>query len=197
MRARLTALAVATMVVGSLAAMPAQADYLFSGAGGSGNLFPGVEPWSFNFTGSPNWGSPGVGAGTTLYSHLDAAYGFDISFTGGGTIMPGSIEIGNGASCDGNLEGGTTFCTLGPENIWIATQTGPSSIAFRAQSESFDIVQGQSYFVNVLFADDITPTGFEGRWLTDFSPTVDTPEPASMALLGLGLAGLGVVRRRR
>lgn len=63
----------------------------------------------------------------------------DITFTGGGIITPGSIDIGNGAACAGDTSGGTTFCTISPTNIWIAFQTGPDSVDFRAQNASFDI----------------------------------------------------------
>lgn len=199
MFAKLKGVALAAVAAGAMMAAPAQADYLFSGAGASGNLFPGVEPWSFNFNtsgGINNWGSPGVGAGTTTYSHDAPAFGFDITFEGGGTILPGSIEIGNSAGCQGSTSGGTTFCTIGPQNIWIATQVGPSSIAFRAQDDSFDLVEGQPYFVNIMFEGE-TPTSFTGRWVTTFSPDpVTVPEPGSLALFGTALAFV-LARRRR
>ena len=190
----LKALAVAAVVAGAMVASPAQADYVFSGSGLTGNLFPGAEPWEFNAHGSNSWGSPGVGNGTTPYSHPLAAYGFDISFTGGGTIVPEEVTIGNGAACTGGPSGGTTFCTISPTDIWIATITGPSSIAFRAQDSNFFISQGQDYFVNIMLTGG-TPTSFEGRWLTEFTPSV--PEPASMALFGVALAGIAAARRRR
>ncbi len=99
----------------------------------------------------------------------------------------------------GATGGGTTFCTIepGPDNIWIAFQTGPSSISFRAQNASFNLDPGQQYFVNVFFQGDL-PTGFEGVWLTSFAPDpTRVPEPASLALFGLALAGLAASARRK
>ncbi|HSV55158.1 MAG TPA: PEP-CTERM sorting domain-containing protein [Burkholderiaceae bacterium] len=187
----------------AVCAAPAQADYVFSGAGMSGNLAPGVESWSFNFdggaaAGSPgnNWGSPGVGAGLRPYSRAEAAYGFDITFVGGSGFLAGSVATGNGAACAGSTFGGTTFCTISDTNIWIATVVDANTIAFRAQDESFVLETGQNYFVNIFFAG-ATPTSFSGRWLTEFSPDPGTvPEPGTLALLGLAAAALALTRRK-
>jgi len=45
----------------------------FSGSGPSGFLAPGSEPWSYGGASPPGttdvgWGSPGVGAGTTVFT---------------------------------------------------------------------------------------------------------------------------------
>lgn len=174
----------------------AHADYLFSGSGSSGTLVSPSEVWRFNADGGTllnDWGSPGVGAGVVPYGETQPAFGMDITFTGGGTIDSGSVSIGNGADCVGSTFGGTTFCTIAPTDIWKAFIVGPDTIDFRAQNPTFYLSQGQYYFVNVFF-DGATPTGFSGAWLTSFSPV---PEPASLALIGAGLAGVGLVRRRR
>lgn len=125
-------LAAASLAAASLAAVmlavPAQADYLFSGSGPSGALVAPSETWVFSADQGSDWGSPGVGLGVVAYGETLSAFGMTLTFTGDGrigTINSASVGIGNGSACVGGSTGGTTFCTISPTDIWLATITGP------------------------------------------------------------------------
>jgi hypothetical protein len=186
-------------------ATPASADFVFTGSGLSGNFVgQASEPWAVNFDWQfggtqTDWGSPGVSAGTTPYLEAVPALGLDLVFSGVGPIDTASIAIGNGAGCAGTTTGGTTFCTISPTNIWLAFQTGPTSISFRAQNPGFFLNPLQSYFVNIFFLDNTTPTdfSFSGVWLTEFAPTPNVPVPAALPLFASGLVAIGLLARRR
>ncbi len=200
-----TYLSVGAAVVGltGVLSAPASANFMFSGSGASGNFVgEASEPWIFNADiPFDNWGSPGVGAGTTPYLEAEAAYGMDITFFGVGPIDRESIEVGNSSNCIGASGGGTTFCNepFGADGIWQAFLTGPNSISFRAQNEGQILETGEFYFVNVLFSEEgADPDGFsfEGVWLTEFDPN-PAPVPGILPLFATGLGIMGLVARRR
>lgn len=207
-----TCLALAAILVLALAGTATADGIPFSGGPGTGTpacdvlSSPGAEGYCWNYDDVTfilnDWGSPGVSNGVTPYAEAVTAYGMDISFTGGGTIDPSSVDIGNAYACGGGSTGGTTFCTIAPIDIWEAFQTDPDSIEFLAQDPSYFIVPGQYYFVNIFF-DGALPTAFTGEWLTAFSPTptpppTTTPEAGTFGLFSVGLAGvLAIARKRR
>lgn len=134
-----------------------------------------------NFTGTENLVYTG-GQAT-----LDAADGSlttaTISLVGGGTFNKLLLNIdvlngaGNGFVTFAGLPGGTSapFALGNGENKFIITGENFTSVSFLSTVQIADVKQVQ---IGVS-----TPTS--------------VPEPASMALFGAGLLGLGMVRRRR
>ena len=186
-------LMIAAAVVG-IAAAPASANYIFAGIGSSGTLASATETWALGCfgdacpAGTTGWGSPGVSLATTTYGEAQTAIDFEITFIGA-TIDPGSLAIGSAGGCTGTEIGGTVFCNASLGTTWTATLDDPSTIHF-VDTSGVGLLTGQSYFVNIfLVGEGIERVAFTGAW--------STPEPTTLALLGIALAGIGFSRRRR
>ena len=164
----------------------------FNGQGQSG-----TDPWGHGWQwlntgigGNSVWGIPGNAAGLELFQGPGWVSDFHITFFG----LPAGITIDETAGLENDL----TFRVFDQAGIddfdWTVDVDG-NTVSFIAPSTAAIMNPGDDFFVNVALTgalssfDDIS---FEAEWTMDVIPA-----PATLALMGAGLLGLGLARRRR
>jgi hypothetical protein len=153
-------------------------------------------------------GSGGKNAGAPLLAinGSGAVTGFDPTSVLVNTIPDSSLSsIANGPSAvtfnvPGSALAATNF-TAGDE-YWIGLATGTTGDAWWANGDGSGIgTSGQSFYTNATLTNTLSASNVGGsqafQAIISDATTSNTPEPATLAIIGVGLAGIGYVRRRK
>lgn len=170
----------------------------------SGNLFF-VQNWTpANFASNTNTDSGqydnGAAGGQTVVGFLSGA-GASLSQVVNGFIVGRTYQVSVGANARSSVKTNPTLRILADSTqVYGPTALAPVNLA-GVFSTAFTPIQSDTFvaantFVTITFANASTSNTNASTLLTNVSVS-QVPEPISIAILGFGLAGIGMARRRR
>jgi hypothetical protein len=137
-----------------------------------------------------------VGALSTSALTLAGSASFSYNFVGGSNLADllttnGNVDLGNASLITTNLGGGSPH---GDKYTLIAYNGNSLTGTFNGLADdAFFTIGGATWQINY----NDTSAGLNGGSGANFVTITAVPEPSSLALVGFGLCGLSMVRRRR